>query len=196
MCQTSWHDLFDTDTGSGALSGNVAPAQVPFSEQNMRINRRVIALTGVLTIGAAFGAVAQTATQVVHFQVIPISHVAVSGSAGPIVVMSAVPGSAPTSASMGGSSYGITTNETNQKITAALDAPMPAGMTLAVALAAPAGAASAGTRTLGTAAADVVTGISTVSASALPIVYTVSASASAPVAPGSRIVTFTIAAGQ
>jgi hypothetical protein len=97
---------------------------------------------------------------------------------------------------MGGSSYGITTNEKNQKITAAIDTPMPSGMTLAVALGAPAGGTSAGSRTLGTASADVVTGISMVSASALPIVYTLSASSTAPVAPGSRTVTFTIAAGQ
>lgn len=166
-------------------------------EQKMRINRRVLALTGVLALGAAFQSVsAQTATQTVHFQVIPMSRVTVSGSAGPLVVTTAAAGSAPTSASMGGSSYGITTNETNQKITAALDSPMPSGMTLAVALAAPSGAASRGSMTLGTASADVVTGISTVSANALPITYTVSASSTAPVAPGSRTVTFTIAAGQ
>ena len=166
-------------------------------EQKMQINRRVVALTGVLVLGAAFqNARAQTATQTVRFEVIPMSRVAVSGSAGPLVVTSATPGAAPTSASMGGSSYGITTNETNQKITAALDSPMPTGMTLAIALAAPAGAASRGSMMLGTSSADVVTGISTVSASALPITYTLSASSTAPVAPGSRTVTFTVAAGQ
>jgi hypothetical protein len=165
-------------------------------EQTMRINRRVVGLAGVLAFSAAFSAGAQTATQTVRFQVVPMSRIAVSGTAGPLVVTSAAPGSAPTSASMGGTSYGITTNETNQKITAALDSPMPTGMTLAVALGAPAGAASAGSMTLGTSSADVVTGISTVSASALPITYTLSATSVAPVAPGSRTVTFTIAAGQ
>jgi hypothetical protein len=163
----------------------------------MRINLPVIALTGVFALGAAFqSASAQTATQTVRFQVIPMSRIAVSGTTGPLVVTTATAGSAPTSASMGGSSYGITTNETNQKITAAIDTPMPAGMTLAVALAAPSGASSRGVMTLGTSSSDVVTGISTVSASALPITYTLNASSTAPIAPSSRTVTFTIAAGQ
>jgi hypothetical protein len=163
----------------------------------MRITPRIVALTGVMVLGAAFqSAQAQTATQTVRFQVIPMSRIAVSGASASLVVSSAAPGAAPTSASMGGSSYGITTNETNQKITAALDSPMPSGMTLTVSLAAPSGAASAGSMTLGTSSADVVTGISTVSASALPITYTLSASSTAPVAPGTRTVTFTIAAGQ
>ena len=163
----------------------------------MRSNRRRVVLTGVLMLGVAFGvAQAQTATQTVTFQVVPMSRIAVSGAAGPLVVSVASPGAQPTTATMGGSTYGITTNETNQKITAAIDTPMPSGMTLAVALGAPPGASSAGSMTLGTASADVVTGISMVSASALPIVYTVSASATAPVTSGSRTVTFTLAAGQ
>jgi hypothetical protein len=163
----------------------------------MRITSKVLALTGVLAFGAAFqSAAAQSATQTVHFQVIPMSRIAVTGTTGPLVVTTATAGSAPTSASMGGSSYGITTNETNQKITAAIDTPMPAGMTLAVALAAPSGASSRGVMTLGTSSSDVVTGISAVSASALPITYTLNASSTAPIAPSSRTVTFTIAAGQ
>ncbi|MEO8335278.1 MAG: hypothetical protein ABI664_09905 [bacterium] len=163
----------------------------------MRIIQRIVVMAGVLVLGSAFeNAGAQTATQTVTFSVVAINRVAVSGSAGPLVVTTANPGAAPTSATMGGTSYGITTNEINQKISAAIDSPMPSGMTLAVALAAPAGAASRGTMTLGTASADVVTGISAVNASALPITYTLSASATAPVAPGSRTVTFTIAAGQ
>lgn len=163
----------------------------------MQINRRVVALTGVLVLGFAFeSATAQTATQTVTFSVVPMSRVAVSGNAGPITVSTANAGSAPTSATMGGSSYAITTNESNQKISAALDTPMPSGVSLAVSLSAPAGAASAGVKTLTTASADVVTGISTVSAAALPITYTLSATATAPVAPGTRTVTFTIAAGQ
>ena len=172
------------------------PRMALSGEQTMRINRRVVGLAGVLAFGAALSAGAQTATQTVRFQVVPMSRIAVSGTAGPLIVTAAAPGAQPTSATMGGTSYGITTNETNQKITAAIDSPMPTGMTLAVAMGAPAGAASAGLMTLGTSSADVVTGISTVSASALPITYTLSASSTAPVAPGTRTVTFTIAAGQ
>ena len=163
----------------------------------MRITRRMAALAGILALGSRIESLlAQTATQTVTFSVVPVSRVAVSGSAGPIVVSTASAGSAPTSASMGGTSYAITTNETNQKISAALDQPMPSGVSLAVALSAPSGASSTGSMTLSTASADVVTGISSVSASALPIVYTLSATATAAVAPGTRTVTFTISAGQ
>ncbi|MEP6732488.1 MAG: hypothetical protein ABJE10_17715 [bacterium] len=162
----------------------------------MQNTLKIVALT-VLALGLGVeGAGAQTATQTVTFSVVPISRVAFSGTAGPITVTTANPGSAPTSASMGGTSYAITTNETNQRISASLNSPMPAGVTLAVSLAAPAGASSMGSMTLGTASADVVTGISLVNASALPIVYTLSASANAPVAPGTRTVTYTISAGQ
>lgn len=166
-------------------------------EQTMRINLGVVALAGVMAFG--FGvesARAQTATQSVSFSVVPISRVAVSGTLAPIVVRTANAGSAPTSASMGGTSYAITTNEANQKISAALDAPMPSGVSLAVSLAAPSGAASAGSMTLSTASSTVVTGITGVSATSLPIVYTLSASSTAVVAPGTRTVTYTIAAGQ
>jgi hypothetical protein len=163
----------------------------------MRFNRRLVAFAGVAALGLGVEDLhAQTATQTVRFSVVPISRVAISGSAGPIVVSTANPGSPPTSASMGGTSYAITTNESNQKIAAALDAPMPGGVSLAVALGAPAGAASQGSMTLNTASADLVTGITGVSAASLPIVYTLSASASATVAPGTRTVTYTIMAGQ
>jgi hypothetical protein len=159
--------------------------------------RLVIAPAQVLALGLAFnGLQAQTATQAVGFRVVPISRAIVSGPAGPLVVSTAIAGSAPTSASMGGTSYAITTNESNQKISAALDAPMPSGVSLAVALAPPAGAASIGSIPLGTTSSDLVTGISAVNAVALPIVYTLSATATAPIAPGTRTVTFTIMAGQ
>ena len=36
---------------------------------------------------------------------------------------------APTSASVAGSSYGITTNEANQKIAASINSPLPSGVT-------------------------------------------------------------------
>jgi hypothetical protein len=163
----------------------------------MQINRRVAAMMGLFALGFAFdSATAQTATQTVHFSVVAMSRVAVSGNAGPLTVNTANAGSAPTSASVGGSSYAITTNESNQKISAAIDTPMPSGVTLAVSLGAPAGAASAGSKMLNTSSADLVTEISSVSAAALPIIYTLSASATAAVAPGTRTVTFTVAAGQ
>jgi len=122
--------------------------------------------------------------------------VAVSGSPTPLVINSAAAGSAPTSITGTGTSYAVTTNETNQKITASIDQPLPSGVTLEVTLAAPTGAASAGAVPLTTSGADVVTGISSSSASALPITYRLSATPTVQVgAPASRVVTFTIVSG-
>jgi hypothetical protein len=68
---------------------------------------------------------------------------------------------------------------------------------LEISLAAPQGAASAGEVFLGTGASDLVTGISSVVASALPITYRLSADAIAHMpAPQTRTVTFTIVSGS
>ena len=138
---------------------------------------------------------AQTATQTVTFSVMPTSRTIVSGTARLINVRKTTSGRVPTSVSDGGASYAITTNESNQKISASLDAPMPHGVVLAVSLAAPVGATSVGPTALGIASADVVTGISGVNATALPIVHTLSASANARVSSHRRVVTYTITAG-
>jgi hypothetical protein len=150
----------------------------------------------VSTMGLSDGVSAQTATQVVRFQVNPVNQIAVTGNPTPLVIDAATAGSAPASASASGTSYAITTNESNQKITASIDQPLPNGVTLEVALGAPAGAASAGPVPLGTAAADVVTGISGLAASSLPITYRLSAATTVQMsAPEARTVTFTIVSG-
>jgi hypothetical protein len=149
-----------------------------------------------LSLAASSVSGAQTATQVVRFQVTPVSQISVAGTTAPLVINSASPGSAPTSVSAAGGSYAVTTNEANQKITASVNQAMPPGITLEVTLGAPDGAASSGSIALGTAASDVVTGISGVAAPALPIAYRLSATAGASVTtPQSRTVTFTIVAG-
>jgi len=118
------------------------------------------------------------------------------GNPSPLVINSATAGSAPTSVTASGTSYAITTNEANQKIAASLDQALPSGVTLEVALAAPGGATSAGNVALSTAASDVVTGISSVAASSLPITYRLSATAQAQMSmPEARTVTFTIVSG-
>jgi hypothetical protein len=150
---------------------------------------------GVAAIAFAGVAEAQTATQVVQFQVNAINQIAVTGSVSPMVINSATAGSAPASVTSTGSTYAISTNESNQKITASIDQPMPSGVQLEVALVAPGGASSAGNVTLGTASADLVTGISSTAASSLPITYRLSATPIAQVSPSTRTVTFTIVAG-
>ncbi|MGH7637553.1 MAG: hypothetical protein ACREOK_07865 [Gemmatimonadaceae bacterium] len=140
---------------------------------------------------------AQTATQVVRFQVTAINQIGVTGAPAPMVINSATAGSAPSSVTASGGSYAITTNEANKKITASLDAALPNGVRLEVSLAAPEGASSAGDVQLSTAGADLVTGISSLAASALPITYRLSADETVhmPV-PATRTVTFTIVSGS
>ena len=110
-------------------------------------------------VALAGTAAAQSATQTVTFSVSPINALSVSADPAALTVNSATAGSPPNAATNSATSYAITTNETNKKITAAIDQAMPAGLTLQVNLQAPTGATSAGAVTLGTTAADAVTGI-------------------------------------
>jgi hypothetical protein len=132
---------------------------------------------------------------VVHFRVDAVNQLAVSGNPAPLVVSAAVAGVAPTSETASTTTYAISTNELNQKIVASLDQALPSGVGLDVTLAAPAGASSRGAVPLATAGADVVTGISSTAASALPITYRLNATASASVVSATRTVTYTIVSG-
>lgn len=158
---------------------------------------RTVAAAGVaVLLAGAQEALAQSATQVVRLQVNAINQIGVSGNPAPMVISTAIAGTGPTSVVASETSYAITTNEPNKKITASLDQALPDGVTLEVALAAPNGAASAGDVALTTGAADVVTGISALSASALPITYRLSATTAVQMsAPAVRTVTFTIVSG-
>ena len=150
------------------------------------------AIAALLPLGDAR---AQTATQVVRFEVNAVNQIGVSGAPAPLVISSATAGSAPASVTAGGTSYAITTNESNKKITASVDQALPAGVTLEVLLAAPAGAASTSYVPLGTSSADVVTGISSISAASLPITYRLSATPAVHMSAQARTVTFTIVSG-
>jgi len=158
----------------------------------MKFFRYAAPVVALLALSAA-SASAQ-ATQDVTLEVQAVNEIAFTGSPS-LVISTATAGSAPTSATAN-ATYAVTTNETNQKITAQIDSDTPAGVTLSVSLAAPAGATSAGAVLLGTTAQDVVTGIGTVNASGLNVTYTLSATAAAGVVPStSRTVTYTITAG-
>jgi hypothetical protein len=155
---------------------------------------RYVAPALALVAAAAADASAQSATQDVEFEVEAISELAFTGTPS-LVISAGTAGNAPTSVTAN-ASYAITTNETGRKITAQLSADMPSGVTLSVSLAAPSGAASAGSVSLGTVANDVVTGISKVNAAGLNVTYTLSATAAAGVVGNeSRTVTYTILAG-
>jgi hypothetical protein len=155
-------------------------------------------LTTVLAAAAlSVHAEAQTATQVIQIQVVAINQIGVTGGPAPLVISTATAGSAPASVTAAGGSYAITTNEANKKIAASLDEPLPPGVRLEISLVAPQGAASAGDVSLSTDASDLVTGISALAASALPITYRLSADATVHMAvPATRTVTFTIVSGS
>jgi len=158
--------------------------------------KKILAVGGLLTCVAVAAASAQTATQTVTFQVDAINQVGVTGSPS-LAVNTAVPGSAPTQVSSTGHTWAVTTNQTGAKITASIASNMPAGLTLQATLGAGAtGATSAGAKTLSTVAQDMVTGLTKVNATGLPLSYTLDATAAAGVVTStSRVVTFTITGG-
>ena len=156
----------------------------------------IVALAAAAISFGTTNAAAQSnqSTQEVSFEVQAINSLVMSGSPS-LTIVAAVAGSAPTSVTANGS-YAISTNESNQSVTASIDTNMPSGVTLSVLLAAPSGA-TAIARSLSTSAMPVLTGVSTLNASGLSIGYTLSAtSAAGVVAADSRTVTYTIVAGS
>lgn len=149
----------------------------------------LIAFFGLSLAGSALAQ--QTAT----YEVQAINEFSSTGSPS-LVVNSATAGSAPDAATDATSTYSITTNETNRKITAALGTAFTSGVTLSLNMAAPTGATSAGTKVLGTTAIDMVTGITEVNESGLTMTYTLDADVTdGVVASATKEVTFTIIAG-
>jgi hypothetical protein len=141
----------------------------------------------------AFGAA--TAQQTVTYQVSAINELSVSGNPGALIVSTATAGSAPNVANDSSTSYGITTNESNQKVTGVINSNMPDGLTLSVTLASN-GAASEGKKSLSTVATDLVTSISTLNESSQGISYELAAtSAAGVVSSATKTVTLTITAG-
>jgi hypothetical protein len=152
-------------------------------------------LSGMIVAAAATSAAAQTATQTVTFQVDAINQVGVTGSP-TLDINAAVAGNAPTSVTSSGNTWAVTCNQTGAKITASIGLAMPTGVTLSATLGAPAGATSAGIKSLSTAAADMVTGITKLNASGLTLTYQLDATAAAGVITSTtRVVTYTITGG-
>jgi hypothetical protein len=138
----------------------------------------------------------QSATQVVRIQVTAINQIGVTSAPAALVLDRATAGGPLTSVATSGGSWSITTNEQNRKISASLDQDLPAGITLEVALGAPAGASSQESVALRTAAADLVTGINAQSAVGLPVTYRLTASPQVAPVSTTRTVTFTIVTGS
>lgn len=121
---------------------------------------------------------------------------AVNGSPGLLRITTAVAGSAPTTVTEATTQYSTNTLliMNKSRITAVLNSPMPAGVTLTITLAAQTFATNLGEITLSTTAQSVVTDIPALStASNLAITYRMSAtSAAGVVGSSSRTVTLTI----
>lgn len=139
----------------------------------------------------AFPAAAQTATQSVSVTVPEVELIDVASGSVSMTFTAPNAGDAFADATAQ-SSYAITVNTTNNKITGVLDNDYATGVTLAVSLAAPAGASSQGSQDLSTTAVDLVTDVATINASSLSIDYTASATSEAEPATESNTVTFTI----
>lgn len=161
---------------------------------------RPIPFRGLLSVIVAFAAHDSLAAQnqaaaTVSFEVRPINEIALSGSPAPLVINAAVAGAEPMSVTDQSTTWAVTTNELARKVTAATGA-LPTGVSLEIAMAAPAGASTLGFVTLATTAQDIVTDIATAQASALQVTYRLSATVQAGiVAPASATITFTITSG-
>jgi hypothetical protein len=135
-----------------------------------------------------------TALQVVNIQVNPINVISVTGTPS-LQISTAVAGDAPNIAVDTSATYAVTTNEDNRKISASIEQPLPPGLHLLVTLAAPTDSASLGERELETTAIDLVTGITRINESNLPIIYKLIATSQAAPVNTSALVTYTITAG-
>lgn len=150
----------------------------------------------VLALAAACAAFAESSTdQVVTFTVPATNEITVSGV--PVFTLATpAAGDSAFAPVTYEATYSMFTNSEGMKITAKLDQAMPTGMTLELLMTAPSGATSAGSVVLDATGADLVTGVSNVSAQDVAMTYTLSADATASaVTAATRTVTFTILDG-
>lgn len=147
-----------------------------------------------LTAAAASAVKAGAQTQTVTFAVNSVNQISFSGTPS-LTVNTATAGSDPIPATDATGSWNVTTNQSGAKISASIATAMPAGLTLNVNLAAPAGATSAGLTALGTGAVDLVTGIAKQKGTTLSVTYELDATVLAGVVSGTKVVTYTISGG-
>ncbi|MCF7984024.1 MAG: hypothetical protein K9L70_06440 [Thiohalocapsa sp.] len=165
---------------------------------NIKQTRKIGVMTAAVALAISGAALAgNEATQTVGYEVTAIDEIAVSGNPGALTINSATAGSQPDAVTDSGTTYAITTNGTNKKITAALDTAMPENVTLSLTATAPSGGTSSGKVALGATAADVVTGITKVATSGIGLSYELAATVSAGVvASANKTVTFTLTDGS
>ena len=148
----------------------------------MRFVRHTTQAMALLVLSTAAGRLEaqQQVTQTVRLEVIAVNRGMATATVLPVA-------SRATSAAAARGTLSLTTNEANQKVTASLDRPLPAGMMLSVAISAPSGVESAGRTMLSAAtASDVVTGIPTGDTKSMPVQFVVSGG------EATRVVTYTV----
>lgn len=155
-----------------------------------RVTRPWISLLPA-TCGGALVACLTLTTQVAHGQ----SSVTISGDPPPLIIGTAIAGGEPVPAADGSTVYTVTAAN-GEKITAWIDEPLPAGVTLELSLTAPTGAVSVGTVVLTTTPQDMVRSIPAGTHSGLMVRYTLRTSVAAGVvSPRWRVITFAVTAG-
>jgi hypothetical protein len=137
---------------------------------------------------------ATTATATITYSVQAIDTIAVSGNPAALSISSAVAGSNPNSSTDTTTTYAITTNSSVARaIQGSLSGAMPTGLTLKVSMQAPTGGTSAGSVTMTTSNANLVTGITQVAQGSLQITYTLQATPTASVVSNATVtVTYTL----
>lgn len=153
-----------------------------------------IMLAIALVLGAyGIAHASDTAQQTVKIEVAEINEISINGDAITLALNAVEAGFLPEPDMDTSTTYAITTNGTNKKITAKLDSAMPSDLDLKVFLNAPTGATGGG-GSLTTSELDVVTGISSVVASGITIRYELYPAGTIPPAPISetKTVIFTL----
>ncbi len=133
-----------------------------------------------------------TANQTVSLTVSSIYKLAVSGNPGALTISDMVVGATSASTSDASSNYSMTTNVANSRMSAQLDAALPAGLTLTIALVGGNGTSAGAVDVSDGTAKNVVTAIARGAANAQTITYGFTADVSAGPFTGSRVVTLTL----
>ena len=161
----------------------------------MRNTSLLVAALALLALASNIGRSQNTATRAVTVAVNAIAKISVTGNPGALTITDGPTGTdALTSVSDGSTSYSITHNSpTDMRITAGLDAALPAGFAIAVSLASNKGTSGGSTTIPAGSAVNVVTGIARGADAGRTITYTFSANASAgTLASQTRTVTLTL----
>lgn len=165
---------------------------------NARNTLKIGALVAAMGMVVSSGAMAaDNVDQTIGYEVTAINEIAISGNIAAMTINAATAGAQPDPVTDATTSYSITTNGTDMKITAELDTAMPDHVTLSLTATAPSVGTSAGEKALTATAQDVVTDITEVAESGIGLSYELAATVSAGiVAAASKTVTLTIADGS